>query len=287
MVFICKQKQALSAACDPLRDAGILQHTFTFLPGSWLFLGAVCSELNALYAGIGDQQVSSVYKNGRKKIVICGSKSTLCLAAVATPAAARLACECGLQICTEKTVQLVAGLYADIETLGTLKELGMPFSKTVVEAVALSGRLNVLQHLISEQRCPISHSISHYAARSGSIDMLKWLKAQSWCKFDFYACVGAAQGGHLAALQYVCRQACDREADQVACHAASSGCIEVVEWLRQQQGVNLDARVLTSAASAGQIAMCEHLRSIGCNSDEDTCYYTASAGHLGTLRWLR
>jgi hypothetical protein len=109
MVFIRKQKQALSAACGPLRDAGILQHTFTFLPGSWLFLGAVCSEWNALYAGIGDQQASSVCKNGSKKTVVCGAKSTLYSASLASPATARLACECGLQVCSEKnSLQLIA-----------------------------------------------------------------------------------------------------------------------------------------------------------------------------------
>jgi hypothetical protein len=47
-----KQKHAAVAEIDPLRDAGILQHIFEFLPGCWLFLGAVCREWEAVYASM-------------------------------------------------------------------------------------------------------------------------------------------------------------------------------------------------------------------------------------------
>jgi hypothetical protein len=51
MAFKRKQKLVL-AEIDPLRDAGILQHIFEFLPGCWLFLGAVCREWEAVYASM-------------------------------------------------------------------------------------------------------------------------------------------------------------------------------------------------------------------------------------------
>jgi hypothetical protein len=38
-----KQKQAV-VVVDPLRDAGILGQVFALLPGTYLFLGAVCRE---------------------------------------------------------------------------------------------------------------------------------------------------------------------------------------------------------------------------------------------------
>jgi hypothetical protein len=33
--------------------------------------------------------------------------------------------------------------------------------------------------------------------------------------------------------------------------------------------------------------MCEHLRSVGCDWNDDTCSHTVVCGHLDTLRWLR
>jgi hypothetical protein len=168
-----KQKQAVAAAPCPLRDAGILQHVFAFLPGSWLFLGTVCSEWKAVYAGVGGQEVCSFDEYGKKKLVNCGLKSTLYSAAVGSPATARLACEGGLQISTTKnSLQLIAGLHADIETLTVLRELGMPLSDTVVNAAALSGRVNVLQYLVKKQQCPVPEFLSQYAARSGNFSMV-------------------------------------------------------------------------------------------------------------------
>jgi hypothetical protein len=145
MVSTRKQKQAAAETSDPLKDAGILQQVFAFLPGHYLFLGAVCREWNALYAGMADQLVRSVRLDGLLKLVACGPKSTLYSAAMASPATVRLACELG--VCTEKkSLQTIAGVYADLETLAVLRELGMPLSEALVEGVALSGRLNILQH---------------------------------------------------------------------------------------------------------------------------------------------
>jgi hypothetical protein len=59
MVFTRRQKQALVAG-NPLRDAGILRNVFSFLPGHWLFLGAVCREWAAVYAALKAQEVRKV-----------------------------------------------------------------------------------------------------------------------------------------------------------------------------------------------------------------------------------
>jgi hypothetical protein len=52
----------------------------------------------------------------------------------------------------------------------------MPLDCIVIRAVAVSGRLNILQHLITEWNCKICTGLSHDAVRSGSISMLDWLR---------------------------------------------------------------------------------------------------------------
>jgi hypothetical protein len=81
----------------PLSDAVILKQVFSFVPGHWLFLGAVCREWQALYAGMEDQQVCSL-EEGNNKFVTCGPKTTLCSAAVASPETARLAIMSGMRM---------------------------------------------------------------------------------------------------------------------------------------------------------------------------------------------
>jgi hypothetical protein len=146
-------------------------------------------------------------------------------------------------VCENRILQLAVGALADIETLAALRELGMPLSKAVVRAAALSGRLHILQHLLAELDCPRPRTISDAAAKSGIIDMLRWLKTEGF-RFGRRACSAAAGGGHLAALQHLRSEACDWIVSTIAFDTASSGSIEVVEWLRRQQGIEIDARVL-------------------------------------------
>jgi hypothetical protein len=179
------QKQALVAAADPLNDAGILRQVFTFLPGTWLFLGAVCSEWTTIYASTAAKQVRSFTLHGISRLVTCGAKTTLYNAAVASPAAARLAYECGLanMISHNSRLQMAAGLRADIQTLTALGELGMPLSASLANAVARSGRLEALQQLLTGQVRPVMPDLGHHAARSGSISMLNWLRFRGLVRF--------------------------------------------------------------------------------------------------------
>jgi hypothetical protein len=273
MISTRRHKPAAAEAFDPLGDVGILKYIFAFLPGLYLFVGAVCREWNVVYAGTEEQDVFCLSVNGSRDFwQSYGPKSTLFSAAVASPATIRLIYDCELHLYAEDVqLQLVAGLHADLQSLAALRELGMPLSKTVVKAVALSGRLNILQHLLSDHQCVRPNTLSHIAARSGSISMLKWLRAEGWCVFDHVTCVGAAHDGQLAALQHLRSEGCDWNAESIAYHAAASGSIEMMEWLRQQQGIEIDASVIAGAAGFGQIAMCEHLCSTGCDWDTSTC----------------
>jgi hypothetical protein len=123
----------------------------------------------------------SDFSGGRKYWRTYCSKSTFCSAAVASPATARLALEGDVDL-YKTGLQLMAGLHADLLTIATLHELGMPLSISAVKGAALSGRINVLQHLLSEQpsltSTTLRYDISYYAAHSGSVDMLNWLRAE-------------------------------------------------------------------------------------------------------------
>jgi hypothetical protein len=290
MVSTRQQKQALAAVSNPLRDAGILERVFTFLPGCWLFLGAVCREWRSVYAGLADQQKLCIDVQGHPaRWLRYGAKTTLFSAVVASPATVRLAATGSagpIGVCANDNLQQAAGLYADIDTLSSLRELGMPLGDILVRAAALSGRLKILQHLIVEQQCPKTDVLVEFAARSGSIDMLKWLRDVCECVFDQDTCAAAAIGGQLAALQHLRTEGCEWDADRIVGYAAFSGSIEVVEWLRQQQGVEVNAYTMTVAAGV-DIAMCKHLRSVGCDWDGAACTQAAKCGHINKLRWLR
>eukprot|EP00953_Heterococcus_sp_UTEX-ZZ885_P016379 9209-Heterococcus_DN1.PRE.4 len=286
MVSTRRQKQRLAAASDPLRNAVILKQVFTFLPGHHLFLGGVCREWRAVYAGMADQEVRAFRLYDCTELVTYGYKTTLFSAAVASSATARLACECGLEI-TEIDVQLIAGKHADVQTLAALRELGMPLSENLVKAAAVSGRLTFLQHLLLDLQCPRPKFLSYCAAYSGSTSMLNWLRDEGQCEFDQDTCTGAVRGDQLAALKYLRSEGCELDAANVAHFAATSSSVEMVEWLQQQQGIVFDARVMFVAAGAGRTATCKYLRSTGCEWNESACIEAAKGDHLKTLRWLR
>jgi hypothetical protein len=279
--------EASTGCSDQPSERCILQQVFSFLPGHYLFIGAVCREWQGLYVGTADRhfEVHSLWDTLKSKT--CDFKTTLCSAAVASPTTTTLACECGLQVHDKAKLQWTAGLHADSQTLATLRELGMPLSSDVIQGVAKSARLDVLQHLLLDQQCPRPHDISRYAARSGSISMLKWLHAEGWCVSDENTCTGAAQGGQLEALKYLRSIGCKWTEQSIPLYAAASGSIEVVEWLPQQEGIVIHARVLAAAAACNHIGMCQYLCGIGCEFTHTACKQAAAHGHMSTLHWLR
>jgi hypothetical protein len=214
-------------------------------------------------------------------------KTTLFRTVVEFPAAVRMAHSCGLAINMNDNLQLVAGLHATIDTLAALCELGMVLNDSVVDAAALSGRLNILQYLLIAQHCPESEQLSYCAARSGNIEMLIWLSDEWACEFDESTCAGAAEAGHLDALLHLYSDGCDWDAYTIACDAARSESIEMMEWLAEQEDVVFDANVMIAAARVGDVLMCEYLRSIVCDWNIEVCTTTMQFGRLYMLRWLR
>jgi hypothetical protein len=218
----------------------------------------------------------SVCSNGSTKLVTYGSKATIYSAAVASPATAKLACDAGIATSKNDKLQLVAGLRADTDTLTVLQEPGMPLSLTVIKAVALAGRLSVMQQLLPAEQCPRSDSVSHYVARRGSI--INWFIARSQTGLHDDTCARAAVAGqHVQLLQF--RAAC--------IFPYTQGGIEHEDWLQHKDGLQPDASVMAMAASGGHTAVCEYLRSIGCAWSTSACCRAAGRGHLDMLRWLR
>jgi hypothetical protein len=176
--------------------------------------------------------------------------------------------------------------------LSALREVGMPLSHIVINAVALSGRLSLQQLLslpITEQQRPkpTESDLSFYKPRCGST-LEGLLKAQSCCTFDGDARTRAAARGQLAALQRIFRESSGCHDEPTASTAASG--VSARDLFLQQNPISQSidsSTVMATAASAGHIAICEYLRSIGCGWNASACSRAASVGHLDTLRWLR
>jgi hypothetical protein len=177
-----RQKQTLVAS-NPLRDTSILQHVFKYLPGCWLFLGAVCREWNAVYADMRDHQMPSSSLYCSHKLLAYGSKSTLFSATLASPATARLARACGLAFHNNAKLQQMAGLLADMEMLLASRELGMRIGDDVVRAVARSGRLSI-EGL--EESC-LSGSEQRACVRLITARVLELQKGVTWQYYSIFA----------------------------------------------------------------------------------------------------
>eukprot|EP00953_Heterococcus_sp_UTEX-ZZ885_P005570 3466-Heterococcus_DN1.PRE.1 len=204
-------------------------------------------------------------------------ETTLYRSVVASPERVRLVRSYGLELHNKENLHIVAGLHADIETLAALRAIGMPISENVVNAAALSGRLDILQYLVKDQRCAKPRNLSHFAARSGSISVLRVLREEHACVFNEQTCTGAAAGGYLDALKHLRNSGCPFATRSIARDAACGGSVEALDWLRQQQP---GQQTITPP--------CEHLRSIyGCPLTEEACDLSAATGAVDALRWLK
>jgi hypothetical protein len=139
-----------------LSDASILERVFSFLPGHWLYLGAVCRAWMQSYKDLPLREIVTVD--------CCEDWSTTLMeSAFQSPSRLRLAVACDLQLSgpdeddtwlpPSAVLQYIAGLHADEAVLSLAKELGMPLSGKTVKGAAASGRVSVLEYLIQQQRC--------------------------------------------------------------------------------------------------------------------------------------
>jgi hypothetical protein len=296
--------KSVAAGANALSDADILQHVFTFLPGNWLYLGAVCSEWSAAYAGIADQQVWRTLLNGSSELVTCGTKTTLFSAVIASPVRVRLARDAGLAVSQNDQLQVIAGLHADMKTLVALRDMGMPLSYTVIKAVALAGRLSIMQQIFSEQLCARPDAPFSYGDQRRPRIIDNYLSSPEYQWADDNTCAAGATAA--AAVPAAAAAAAETDAEgqlqapsptetdkewrekPITCTAASNGGVKCENWVqRSALGLQHEAIVMAIAASAGHTAVCEYLRSLGCAWNDAACDRAAERGQFDTLRWLR
>jgi hypothetical protein len=264
-----KAKVCTADANTVLSEAAILHHLFSFLPGHWLYLGAVCRAWMLSYKRAHMSEIC-IAEPQRGKKVVCGWCTTLLSAVFQSPSRLRLARDSGVRLSGYgiQDMQFIAGLCADVPTLRLAEDLGMALSASTVKGAACSDRASIVQYLIGVGQCSGDSSVAEYAVHSGNVDILKGLRRNN---FEFYSrcCTEAATAGQLGALQFVLSFlscACSSGTDGLCAlcgslkhvtlpAVAKGGYIEIVQWLQQQPGVEVSEKTMSSAASGGHITI--------------------------------
>eukprot|EP00953_Heterococcus_sp_UTEX-ZZ885_P041015 20945-Heterococcus_DN1.PRE.4 len=238
MVSTRRQKQALSIVSNPLKIEVILHQVFSFLPGNWLYLGAVCKEWRDVYAGREGSEVRSFhFFNSRDINVACGPKMTLYSVAVASPLTVRMAHSCGLAMDDNYHLELRA---------------------------VTGGSVEVVDWLQQEQRVVIGADFMAAAAGAGQIAMCKHLHSIG-CKWSADACteagcpwdcsqvfIKAACRGYIDILDYVIVQGELPDAELLTdtlYYAGLHDQLQAVQWLRQH-GAQWPEKLISSQKTA-------------------------------------
>jgi hypothetical protein len=311
-VAMKRARKRAALAIKEILCRGVVQQVLEFLgPGHAVYIATVCKAWQESYSAVEAANVAVVARDGRTISFDCTSHMTFLSLAFTSPAAVRWAHRCGLRLRATACAN-IAGRYADISTLAAAHKLGLPWSATLLNSVALWQRLDVLKWLHIDRGVPLPQDITHSAASGGSVVLLQWL-ATVRCAFDRRTSYYAALAGHMHVLQYLrsrgcrfdkeCVDAADEQGDlamvrwllqrgcpwsksEVAHIAAQSGSIALMDWLLNEHHVDV-TYIVVSAAEAGQLAMCQYLIEQGCLWCEHASWYAAQAGHCEVLRWLR
>eukprot|EP00953_Heterococcus_sp_UTEX-ZZ885_P016787 9417-Heterococcus_DN1.PRE.1 len=209
MASTSREEEALAALSNPLRYDGILQQVFAFIPGNWLFLSAVCSEWRAIYANIGEQQVT------RRLHFLHLINEQLC---------GPVPDELDSFVARSGSINMLKWLKA--QKLSTL-------CWYACEGAAEGGQLAVLQYLRSEEYDWSGSSVMCRAARSGSIAMVEWLQQYEGVEIDPRAMAAAASEGQTAMCEYLLNIGC-YWTDAAPTKAAEAGHFETLRWLRKK-----------------------------------------------------
>jgi hypothetical protein len=135
---------------------------------------------------------------------------------------------------TSKSYQYAAGRHADIATLATAHDLGMPYTYTVMAGAARCNQGAVVQFL-RKQGCPCDSCTYQLAAGGGDTALCAYLHAEQ-CPWNALICDAAARNGHTSTLRWLREHGCPWHSDGVRQAAAQGGSIDVLMYL-QQQGI--------------------------------------------------
>jgi hypothetical protein len=214
----------------------LLRSIFAFVPGSWLYAGAVSSAWKQAYEQV--PQLPLTRASGARPGILCCSRTTYMAAAFASEAALRLAVECGLDLQGHsQLLQRLAGRHADLITLQLAAELGLPWTAAVSRGAASACDLPKLQWLY-EQQCPRSSwTVITCAAASGCLDTLLWLQQKhSTCRLSLkYAFIAAARCGHLDVVKHMYDNYRCRLGPELVHAAVKRNQIHMLNWLHEKR----------------------------------------------------
>jgi hypothetical protein len=165
-----------------------------------------------------------------------------------------------------------------------------PISKSLTEAAARHGHLEVLQWAVNNGAGMWNDTHIELAASNGHLHVLEWFGETDRIR-RFYrregVCVAAAENGHLDALRWLRRPGASFAWDELACaRAAANGHLEVLQWARAN-GCPWGAGqlVIREAAANGRLDILQWARAQGCAWHKDACESAADGGHLEVLKW--
>eukprot|EP00953_Heterococcus_sp_UTEX-ZZ885_P024927 13588-Heterococcus_DN1.PRE.3 len=285
-----------------LNDAAVFRHIIKFVDsGEYLFLAGVCSGWQAAYKAAKARYIVIPYlfMDLQEQCLVletfCSNVSTKYSAVMASTSRMKLAQQHGLSFFSENwKLQYLAGRFANIQSLELAHSYGMPYSHHVMAGAAESGDVDKLKWLHIEQHCGSVAQITYCAAKSGSIEMMEWLHVQE-CVFSYKTSTQAAKAGHLHILRFLHSIGCDIDSSaseaaaklgslailqwldecgitwresEVFAAAAKSGNMQLIQWMTENHA-QFDTRTMAAAAEFGHLDICKHLRSFGCDWNEN------------------
>jgi hypothetical protein len=260
MVSTRAQKRSATDVSNPLHQPGILQRVLDYVGAAhWCFVAEVSSLWRVLYFRVACTETHLVGCN----YVPYSPQTTKFSAVFASPSRVRHAAALGLH-CTTAAYERAAGKYADIATLITAHELGMPYSDRAMLEAADFNDLAVVQFLRA-QGCALNTSMFTAAAARGDTAMCAYLHAEQ-CPWNTRACSAAARNGHASTLRWLMEHGCPWNAFCVQTSAAEGGSVEALQFL-QEQGIvpnaGMLAQMLNVAGAHNKLAAAKWMRAQG------------------------
>jgi hypothetical protein len=166
----------MTAMEEALSNAGILQIIFSYEgPGSWLFIPPVSKLWKQWYEQLDVAHLQRCYPEAHVTI-----RSTAYGSAFRSLSRFQMACKHGLQAYfATQVAQERAGTWCDVSTLLAAQKLGLEVTDSYIRFVAVSGRLDVLKLLHTDQEVKLPTDVSSYAAAHNRMNVLngcrKWV----------------------------------------------------------------------------------------------------------------
>eukprot|EP00953_Heterococcus_sp_UTEX-ZZ885_P016162 9107-Heterococcus_DN1.PRE.2 len=291
---IISKRICLAQHCDPLSDAGILQHILGYVcPGVWLYNGAVSTLWEECYEQVAlDRAVHDQFRRQDKGGYTEPPCETTYRAVFESVATLTWACASGLKLDEQnpthsRKLQYAAGRHADLPTLIVAHEHGLPMTGHVFAGAVSAGREPVVDYLYTTHHCPMANDIGYSPARKGNTSMLRYLKERGYNLKGMYLCGTAASAGQFETLKYLRSEGCPWWNNiQIVNYAAESGNLEMVQWVLQHENAPLNADAMTGAARSGSLVMCNYLLSRQCPMDASAYAAAAYKHHFNVLNWL-